>query len=56
MHTDNSEWTQQIVVLCWFVSMYMRCNDKALEKETEFGDGVDKGGGGRSRREEMMAF
>lgn len=57
MHPDNSDWTQQVVILCWFVSVYMKWNDKVLEKETEFGGGADKGGeGGRSRREEMNQF
>lgn len=57
MHADNSDWTQQVVILCWFVSVYIKRNDKVLEKETEFWGEADKGGeGGRSRREEMNQF
>lgn len=36
------------MVLCWLVSVYTKCNDKVLEKETEFWGGADKGGEGRN--------
>lgn len=32
MCADNSEWTLQVAVLCWFVHVYRECNNKVKEE------------------------